>query len=604
MSGFPAKRAGYFLIFFLLWVYADAGAKGAICLSDSTEILVRQNLTASVQIHKSFEITSDVGIRLAQVIIPFNDFIEARDIKGYTELPDGRIIKITKRDISISSAPGFKGLGGIQAVTVSLRTPTVGSRLYYEYKLEIRSLLYLPRITRRTDCVTKRLVVNLHWEKGVNLRYTADGVESETESRSARFWANDLAEVPDELLSCPDRLQISISTDIFSYARNKYYSRNWPEIGRFFALLSIQPPEVEGELKELAQRLSAFCQNREDTLLALFNFVADSVSYVALQMGKGDFTPHICSVVLSRRFGDCKDQSILLSSLCRAAGFDAYPALVFTGSFPDVELLQPWPAWFDHVVTVVRNVGEDQILDPSDPLGSPLVIPPRLRGKSYLICDSHSELKTAPAGPDPAYGIDWSFHLPGLFDEGNKIEFMMSYSGDAAGVYRDFWKPMKPEKARLAMQDQLSDWKLSSVELERVTPKDGALEVSGRLAIDFTAMGDSHSISLASPLASYLLNNLFPDARKNDYCRTGSLHLEETIIIDHAVPGVTVGPEYSDSWARQGLSFTDQMIMDNHNAKYRRIFDFAGETINAIDYNAFRDFLLSRRDQQYVRVQR
>jgi hypothetical protein len=46
------------------------------------------------------------------------------------------------------------------------------------------------------------------------------------------------------------------------------------------------------------------------------------------------------------------------------------------------------------------------------------------------------------------------------------------------------------------------------------------------------------------------------------------------------------------------------MVMDNENATYHRIFDFAGETIKASDYNAFRDFLLSRRDQQYVRLQR
>jgi hypothetical protein len=142
------------------------------------------------------------------------------------------------------------------------------------------------------------------------------------------------------------------------------------------------------------------------------------------------------------------------------------------------------------------------------------------------------------------------------------------------------------------------------VEFEGVSTRDGTLEVSGHFAIDFAAVGDSHTVSLASPLTAYLLNNLFPDARKNDYCRTSSLRLEETIEIDYAISGVTIGSEYSDFWARQGLTFTDQMTMIGNQATYYRVFDFAGQTIKAVDYNAFRDFLLSRREQQYVKLQK
>jgi hypothetical protein len=154
------------------------------------------------------------------------------------------------------------------------------------------------------------------------------------------------------------------------------------------------------------------------------------------------------------------------------------------------------------------------------------------------------------------------------------------------------------------MQEQLKDWSVSSLEIGGVTNRNDTLDITGRFAIDFSAAGDSHNISIASPLGSYLLGNIFSDVRKNDYCQSGPIRLEETIIIDHAKSGVTVGAEYSDSWTRQGLSFTDQLTMNGDQAIYHRLFDYAGETINAVDYNAFRDFLLSRRDQQYVRLQK
>jgi transglutaminase-like putative cysteine protease len=617
MSGFPVlpygfvgqicrtKRAGLFLIFYLLLALpaGNAFGKGAICLLDSTEIQVKQNLTAEVKFHKSFEITSDAGIRLAQVIIPVNDYIEVSDINGFTELPGGQLIKLSKKDISASSLPGSKGLNGTQAVAISLRTPTAGSRIYYEYKLEIKSLLYLPRITRRTDYITKRLVVNLRWDKGVNLHYDSEGVDSIPGTRNISFFADDLAEVPDEPESCPDRLHISISAEIFSYGKIQYYSRNWPDVGRFFALLAVQPLEADTELKTLSQRLCINSRSREDTLKAFFEFLADSVSYVALQMGKGDFTPQACSVVLSRRFGDCKDQSVLLTSLCRVAGLDAYPALVNTRDFPAVDYLHPWPAWFDHVITVVHGANGDLLLDPSDPLATPTAIPPRLRGKSYLICDGRSELKAAPSGPIPAFGIAWNFRLNPPLIDGFAVDFSLNYYGDAAEIYRGFWQSTEQERARLTTLNQLKSagWNLANLELLGIQTNFDTLETLGRFAINFDASPDSHNISIASPLGNYLIDNLFSDMRKNDYCRSGgSLRLEETIVVKDVITGVAVGPEYSDSWNRPGLSFADEMAVVGDSATYHRIFEFAGETLKASDYNAFRDFLLSRRDQQYI----
>jgi hypothetical protein len=612
MSGFPVLRirrllwAGLFPIFYLALSSISASGMGAICLRDSADIRVLDNLTATVEIYKGYEITSESGVRLAQVSIPINDFITVRDIKGFTELPGGKIIKVSKQDIGTSSAPGLKGLSGIQAVSISLRTPMVGSRIYYSYKLIIKSLLYLPRITRRTDYPTKRLAVSLKWDKKINLHYDAEGVDIYPGERKALFTADDLPEVPDEPLSCPDKLHISISADIFNYDRNLYYSRTWPEVGRFFALLAVQAPGVESELKSLSERLCANSFSRADTLVAFFNFLADSVSYVALQMGKGDFTPQTCSSVLNRRFGDCKDQSVLLASLCRTAGFDAYPALVNTESYPAVDELHPWPAWFDHVVTVVREPEGDLILDPSDPAGSVGLLPPRLRGKSYLVCDGHSELRTAPDGTYPAFGISWEFHLLNSISNVLDMEFALRYSGDAASGHRDSWRDSRSDRIGTFLRNQLGgySWNIFNPKIEEIRNLPDTLFVSGRFTIDFSGTGDSLNFPIASPLSSYLLDNIFAEPRSNDYCRGSSLRLEETITIDPKVGGFDTGPEYNDSWMRQGLSFDDEMRIGGDGAVYHRALDFAGEIIKAGDYNAFRDFLLSRRDQQYVRLRR
>src|SRR4030067_727404 len=176
--GFPAMRAGFCFILTLTGMalpVREACSNGAVCLLDSIDIRIKNNLTAEIKVHRAFEITSEAGLRFAQVQIPINNYVEVSDVKGYTQLPGGTRIKLTQQDIGTSSAPAFKGFGDTPVVIFSLRTPVVGSRIYYENKQVIRSLLYLPRVTRSSSCSTDRLVVNLEWDKKVNVRYTSDG---------------------------------------------------------------------------------------------------------------------------------------------------------------------------------------------------------------------------------------------------------------------------------------------------------------------------------------------------------------------------------------------------------------------------------------------
>jgi transglutaminase-like putative cysteine protease len=608
---FPAMRAGFLSILAVLLgtatPFREASPNGAVCLIDSTEINVKNNHTAVVKVHRAFAITSEAGLRFAQVIIPINDFIEVRDIKGYTELPGGTRIKLTKQDVGTSSAPAFKGFGDTQVITFSLRTPVVGSKVYYEYKQVVKSLLYLPRIARNLEYPTNRMVVNLRWGKKAKISYQSGGLTEFPGERIVKFAASDLSEQPREPQPCPDPIFVAISSRTFSYNKSNYVSAGWSDVGSFFARLSTQPEDFQEELKALASRLTESALSRSESLAALYNFLADSVSYVALEVGKGDFTPHVCSVILNRRFGDCKDQSVLLSSLCRAAGFDAHPALISTVGYPPIDELHPWPAWFDHVITVVKDEAGYHLLDPSDPWGSVDVIPPRLRGKSYLICDGVSGLKTTPASANPASTIVWQFYISRPQESGGlEVNFALQYISDAARAYRSIWIDKPPDETASALQSQFryTGWTLSNLSLHGIEYIDDTLFVSGTFDLKPGESGRSKNLAIASPLNIYLLDNIFFDARMGDYCGAGSIRLDETVAIDMGITGITVGSPFSDSWKRAGLSFRDEMVVDRRRAVYHRSFDFSRENLPASDYNAFRDFLLSRIDQQYVRFQK
>jgi len=592
-----------------------ASPRGAICLIDSTDILIKNNLIAEIKIHKSYRVTSTAGSRFADVKIPLNDFIEVSEITGYTQYPNGKKVRLTQQDIGISSAPGFRGFGGIQVITFSLPNPVVGSKLYFQYKLKIKSLLYLPRLAPRADCPTERIAISLNWQSQIKPRFDSEGFNfvsqdslgafsQQLQKKDMKFYAENLPEIPEEPFSCPMRYHVLFSADKFSYGKSKFNSVSWQEVGYFFSKLATQPPEKIDELKSLSAKLSSTSKNRNDTLLSFFSFVADSVAYVALQVNKGDFTPHSCDIILSRRFGDCKDQSVLLASLCRAAGFEAYPALIATGDIPEVSGLFPWPSWFDHVVTVVKSGDSDIILDPSDHRSGINSIPPRLRGKSYLVCDGVSGLQTIPVGPKPSNAIDWSFEISSGISDNLSVIFNMVYANDASAAYGMIWQNDKTNQGSSFLESQLkyAGWDMTSFDVNNYFKMPDSLAVSGAFTVAAVDMGDYLNLSIPSPLSTYLLQNLFPDVRVTDYCNHDSYRLEETIALDNNAFSILPTALFSDSWRRAGFEFTDEFTIVDGKPEYHRVFEYSGDPLSAADYNAFRDFLLSRKDQQYVRI--
>ena len=110
-------------------------------------------------------------------------------------------------------------------------------------------------------------------------------------------------------------------------------------------------PQIQARAAELTKGLTS----EEEKLRALYNFVSTRYHYVSLSFGIGRYQPHPAEDVFENEYGDCKDKHTLLATLLKAAGYDAWPALMNATprSNPDV----PSPGQFDHVITVVPHNG-------------------------------------------------------------------------------------------------------------------------------------------------------------------------------------------------------------------------------------------------------
>lgn len=85
-------------------------------------------------------------------------------------------------------------------------------------------------------------------------------------------------------------------------------------------------------------------------MLAALRFVQGQIRYLGVEIGAGSHAPSAPAVVLQRRFGDCKDKSLLAVTMLRSLGIDAEPALVNTNARRGIAGWLATPSAFDHVI--------------------------------------------------------------------------------------------------------------------------------------------------------------------------------------------------------------------------------------------------------------
>lgn len=129
----------------------------------------------------------------------------------------------------------------------------------------------------------------------------------------------------------------------------------------YYQLGSIKNPELLAKIEEWKKSSD---QTGKRAIAAL-RFVQDDIRYLGIELGRYSHQPTAPEKVFARRFGDCKDKSLLLSSILSAMGIDAVPALVNSESRSTIDQTQPSPFAFDHVIVHARIDGKTYWFDPT-----------------------------------------------------------------------------------------------------------------------------------------------------------------------------------------------------------------------------------------------
>jgi hypothetical protein len=207
---------------------------------------------------------------------------------------------------------------------------------------------------------------------------------------------------------------------------------SWKAVAQWAATLYPLQIPLSPELKKKIDDIRTQYPRQEDQVLAALRFVQDDIRYLGMEFGENSHRPALPSKVYKQRFGDCKDKSLLLTSMLSELGVQAWPALVHSSYRSTVEQWEPSPAAFNHVVVKAVVKGITFWFDPTisqqrGTIGSTFFPP---YGKALVIGDSSTALTDIKA---TAMSIATTkqreiFYIDDL-DFSARLEVQTTYSG-------------------------------------------------------------------------------------------------------------------------------------------------------------------------------
>lgn len=123
----------------------------------------------------------------------------------------------------------------------------------------------------------------------------------------------------------------------------------WAEVAKYEYDIFGRTPPLPDRVQAVADRIMARYDKKTDRMVAALRFVQDEIRYIAIFKGIGALVPNDLDTIMNRRYGDCKDKTVLLLALLRAMDITAYPVLANITKKQGIRNYLPSQTVFDHV---------------------------------------------------------------------------------------------------------------------------------------------------------------------------------------------------------------------------------------------------------------
>jgi hypothetical protein len=133
--------------------------------------------------------------------------------------------------------------------------------------------------------------------------------------------------------------------------------KNWKEFYNWYHSLlndrTILTQQMKNDLKKILKNK----KTKEEKIASIYEYITDRTRYVGFETGIGGLQPRSVLETYESQLGDCKDIALLLATLLKEAGIDAYLALVKTNSSGFTDKSIAFAGNFNHAICYVDYNG-------------------------------------------------------------------------------------------------------------------------------------------------------------------------------------------------------------------------------------------------------
>ena len=356
-----------------------------------TTVAFQNNGTSSRDLTVRVRVNSDAGVQQSSVLVfPYASANQKIKIEYVRVIhPSGAVVETPASSVQDESsaitraAPEYSDY---REKHVAVKGLGVGDELEYHVHYQVTSPLvpgqfwFTYSFDKADICLDQELQVSVPEGRAVKIHSaTVQPTVTDQDGRRVYLWKTKnlkLNENPRQYLAgrlpAPDVLLSSF--------------QNWAQVGDWWKGLEAPRAAPTPQIRQKAAELTKGLTTEEAKLRAIYSYVALNRHYVGISFGIGRYQPHAAADVLSNQYGDCKDQFTLLASLLKAAGVQAWPALINATQRLDPSV--PSPGQFNHVISVVR-VGQKMVwMDTTTSVAPAGLLASSLQDKQALVIPS------------------------------------------------------------------------------------------------------------------------------------------------------------------------------------------------------------------------
>jgi len=357
----------------LLKDYPEAGAVILLC---DEKIELKSDNTLESDVHFIVRILNERGKKdFSEVEIGYDSTYEKVEvIYAKTIKPDGEVVFVGDKDIrDVSKYLNFPLYSNARVKIVSMPEISVDSIIEYKVKIKRTELINKKDLVLKYRLQEKEPVLKANFEiivpqdreiytKIINEEYNRFQAELSPKiferdvKKIYRYEFRDIPQITPES-DLPPLTQINTTIKFSTF-------KSWDEIYKWWWNLAKDRVEIDENIKKKVKELTENKASVEEMVRAIYNFVAQDIRYVGIEYGQAGYTPHKATDIFMNKYGDCKDKTILLISMLDQIGVEAYPVLIGTEDYYNLE--EDFPTLvFNHCIAAVKIGDQIQFVDPT-----------------------------------------------------------------------------------------------------------------------------------------------------------------------------------------------------------------------------------------------